>query len=372
MWKKLEDIQDYLDCDFLCLFPNGSEPKNCLINLPGERLWGLPVSSLKTAYVVKNAAKLRRSLNHFLENRTYQNLILFEPLLVNLYLAQIGRRRHLRIIPWFSGDYSRSNLIAFKTSPNLPHKCRAAGRWMLKSFIIRYFTHLSPLVIADSPHLFQNKRKVVFAPSQTFNRKEMAALPSAQVGEKEKFSLLFVGRVVPLKGLHDLIEALSRLEAPPPFHLTIVGPLYGAEQGGYEFFLRRLIQEKGLSPSVTLTGNISDRHELEKYFLGADLFLLPSLTEGTPKAIFEAMAYGLPVVASRVGGIPLVVRDGRDGILIDPENPADLSAALGRMLENRHQLRRMAQSARERSFEFSKELIFQRVAQEIASLPPAM
>jgi glycosyltransferase involved in cell wall biosynthesis len=368
MWKQLEDIQDYLDCDFLCLFSKGPEPKNCQVNLPSERVRGIPVASTKTAYVLKNAVQLRNSLNRLLENHSYQNLILFEPFPVNLYLAQVGRQRHMNIIPWFSGDYSRSNLIDIKTFQNLPHLGKAMGRWLLHSFIVKYLTQVSSVVITDSPHLFLNKQRVVFVPSQTINQKEMAALPCAPVGEKKEFSLLFVGRVVPLKGLHYLIQALSELKDPPPFHLTIVGPVYGMEHGGYEFTLRRLIQEKGLGPQVTLTGNISDRRELEKYFLQADFFILPSLTEGAPKAICEAMAYGLPVVASRVGGIPLLVRDGRDGLLIDSGNPADLASALGRMLGDRQMLRLMGQSARERSQELAKELIFQRLAKEINAM----
>ena len=368
MWKQLEDIQDFLDCDFLCLFSEGPQPRNCQVNLPAERVRGLPVASTKTAYVMKNAAKIKSSLNQLLANQTYQNLILFEPYLVNLYLAQVGRQRRIRIIPWFSGDYSRSNLIGLKTFQNLPHWGKAVGRWLLHSLIVKYLAQVSSVVITDSPHLFPHKQKVVFAPSQTINQKEMAGLPCAPVGEKAELSLLFVGRVVPLKGLHYLIQALSDLKDPPPFHLTIVGPLYGSEDGGYEFTLRRLIQEKGLGPQVTLTGNISDRRELEKYFLQADFFILPSLTEGAPKAICEAMAYGLPVLASRVGGIPLLVRDGLDGLLIDPRKPADLAAALGSMLRDRQELRLMGQAARERALELSKELIFQRLAQEINAL----
>jgi glycosyltransferase involved in cell wall biosynthesis len=369
MWKKLEGIQDYLECDFLCLFIQGFKPTNCFINLPSEKVLGIIVPTGRIPYFLKKAAKLRIALNHLLEKRPYKNLILFEPLPLNLYLAQIGRRRKMNVISWLSGNHYCSNMLAVKNSHNLYQMCKETGKWALESFIIKCMTKVSRMMISDSPHLYRNRLRTVFAPSQTINSKEMGALPFARVGEKETPSLLFVGRVVPLKGLHILIQALTALKEQLLFHLTIVGPLYGPEYGGYEFTLRRLIQEKGLSRRVTLTGNISDRRELEKHYLQSDLFVLPSMTEGTPKAILEAMAYGLPVIASRVGGIPIVVRDGRDGILIDPWNPMDLQAALRRILGDRQRLRLMGQSGRERSLQLSKERIFRILAQEIAALP---
>jgi len=365
----LEGIQDYLECDFLCLFIQGFRPTNCLINLPSEQVLGITVPSGRTPYLLKNAARLRTALDHLLEKRSYQKLILFEPLPLNLYLAQIGRRRKMNVISWLSGNHYCSSMLAVKTSHNVYQMCKETGKWALKSFIIKYMTKVSRMMITDSPYLYRNRLRTVFAPSQTINSEEVAALPVAGVGEKETLSLLFVGRVVPLKGVHNLIQALTALKEELLFHLTIVGPLYGPEYGGYEFTLRRLIQEKGLSRRVTLTGNISDRRELEKHYLQSDLFVLPSMTEGTPKAILEAMAYGLPVVASRVGGIPLVVRDGRDGVLIDPRNPIDLQSALRRVLGDRQKMRLMGQSGRERSLQLSKERIFRRLAQEIAALP---
>jgi len=376
MWKQLEGIQDYFDCDFLCLFIQGFRPTNCLFNLPSEKVLGITVPSGRTPYFLKNAAKLRIGLNHLLERRNYKNLILFEPLPLNLYLAQIARRRKINVISWFCGDQIHRCKATVYPSTTYYQMFKDMANWVLKSFIIKYLIKVSQMVVTDLPQLYQkpnlsrNRLRVVFAPSQTINSEEVAALPVAGVGEKETLSLLFVGRVNPLKGVHNLIQALAALKKQLLFHLTVVGPLYGPEYGGYEFTLRRLIEEKGLSRRVTLTGNISDRRELEQLYLQSDLFVLPSMNpEGTPKAILEAMAYGLPVFASWVGGIPLVVRNGRDGVLIDPWNPMELQAALGRMLEDRQRLRLMGQSGRERSLQLSKERIFQILAQEIAALP---
>jgi glycosyltransferase involved in cell wall biosynthesis len=367
MWKQLEGIQDYLDCDFLCLLPDGVNPKNCLIKFPSERVLSIKVQSARTHYLLKKATKLKNTLNYILEKRIYQNLVLFEPLPLNLYLAQIGHRRKMRIFSWFSGDYFHSGLATLRGSLG-KQWFKILPTWIMKLGIFKYMTQVSRMVITDSPHLFKNCTKVFFAPSQTINREEISTLPKARVGEYECLSLLFVGRVVPLKGLHVLIEALAALSGSLQFHLTIVGPLYGREFGGYEYRLRRLIHETGLNSKVTLVGNVNDRRVLEQYYLQADVFVLPSFTEGTPKAMLEAMAYGLPVVASRVGGIPLVVRDGREGFLIEPGNINDLQANIRRMLANRNRLKIMGQLARERSFNYSKDCIFKNMAQEITAV----
>jgi glycosyltransferase involved in cell wall biosynthesis len=265
------------------------------------------------------------------------------------------------------GNYFHSGLATLRGSLG-KQWFKILPTWIMKLGIFKYMTQVSRMVITDSPHLFKNCTKVFFAPSQTINREEISTLPKARVGEYECLSLLFVGRVVPLKGLHVLIEALAALSGSLQFHLTIVGPLYGREFGGYEYRLRRLIHETGLNSKVTLVGNVNDRRVLEQYYLQADVFVLPSFTEGTPKAMLEAMAYGLPVVASRVGGIPLVVRDGREGFLIEPGNINDLQANIRRMLANRNRLKIMGQLARERSFNYSKDCIFKNMAQEITAV----
>ncbi|MDQ3644532.1 MAG: glycosyltransferase family 4 protein [Actinomycetota bacterium] len=93
----------------------------------------------------------------------------------------------------------------------------------------------------------------------------------------------------------------------------------------------------------------------------ADVFVLPSTSEGLPVALLEAMAHGKAVVASRVGGIPEIVEDGREGLLVEPGDPQRLASALARLLEDRALARTLGAAARARAAELSPERVADRL-----------
>jgi glycosyltransferase involved in cell wall biosynthesis len=103
--------------------------------------------------------------------------------------------------------------------------------------------------------------------------------------------------------------------------------------------------EKGFLSSVIFLGNRSDTTSL---FAAADLFVLPSLFEGLPLAVLEAMAAGCPVIATDVGGVKEVINDGTNGLVVPPADPAALSEALLRLLKNKKEGKRFAKAAMER------------------------
>jgi L-malate glycosyltransferase len=130
-------------------------------------------------------------------------------------------------------------------------------------------------------------------------------------------------RLVPVKGLDTLLVAAGEVVRRAPrtrFVLLGDGPLMPA--------LRRQAAELGLQRHVLLPGH---RPDVRPYLRAFDLFVLPSIAEGLPMALLEAMAAGLPVVASAVGGVPEVVREGVEGLLVPPGAPAPLAAALSRL-----------------------------------------
>lgn len=91
------------------------------------------------------------------------------------------------------------------------------------------------------------------------------------------------------------------------------------------------------------------RNDIPALLAASDLFCLPSRTEGLGIAAIEAMASGLPVVASRVGGLPEVVEDGVTGLLVPPDDTAALAEALVRILEDRHRAAQMGDAGRTRA-----------------------
>jgi glycosyltransferase involved in cell wall biosynthesis len=130
-----------------------------------------------------------------------------------------------------------------------------------------------------------------------------------------------VGNLYPVKDHATLLRALAQL---PEARVAIAG------RGDQEEPLRRLAAERGLSDRLHLLGL---RDDVETVYTAADVFVQPSRSEGLPLAVLEAMAHTLPVVASRVGGIPEAVVEGKTGFLVPPGDASALAAALARALD---------------------------------------
>jgi glycosyltransferase involved in cell wall biosynthesis len=152
--------------------------------------------------------------------------------------------------------------------------------------------------------------------------------------------LAVVARLQALKGHDDLLCCLPELwQRFPELRLLVAG------QGPHEAYLRTLAESLGDCGRVLFLGHCADvRPVLE----AADLFVLPSHKEGLPNAILEAMAMGLPVVATAAGGTGEIVIDGETGLLTPTRDPAALGAALGRMLEDGELRQRTVRGARRR------------------------
>jgi glycosyltransferase involved in cell wall biosynthesis len=151
--------------------------------------------------------------------------------------------------------------------------------------------------------------------------------------------IVAVGRLKAPKDFVTFVRALSAL-APGSFEALIVGD--GPD--GPE--LRHEIQRLGLEERVRLAG---DRRDVPELLAAADVFVLSSRSEGLPVSVLEAMAAGLPVVASRVGGVPEVVLHERTGLLVAPGDPAQLAATLERLVARPELRRRFGAAGRARA-----------------------
>ena len=156
---------------------------------------------------------------------------------------------------------------------------------------------------------------------------EFEITPTEESGE---FNLLFVGDCVRRKGLEYLIESLSSLNRKD-VHLHVVGrddrdPLYSEH-------LRKLIEKKGLQGKVSFHGRVDGKRK-QKIFRNSHIFVLPSLWEGYGMVVAEAMSYGLPIIATKVGAIPELVKDRVNGILVPPEDSQALTNAISYLIDN--------------------------------------
>jgi len=153
-----------------------------------------------------------------------------------------------------------------------------------------------------------------------------------------QFVLGYVGRLSEEKGLRFLVEALSDLvKSGLPVRLAIIG------EGQQREALNLMVREHGLQSAVKFLGFQRNTHEWLPAF---DVFTLPSLMEGTPMAMLEAMLCGVPVVASAVGGIPDVIQQGNNGILVRPGSAKDISEAISLLYKNRILRHRIGAAAR--------------------------
>ena len=238
----------------------------------------------------------------------------------------------------------------------------------------------------------------------------------SRVGKERK--ILLVGRISPEKGIHTLLEAFHRLvEEEDSLRLVIVGPdlvvpmevivnisdsdvvsqlrkfydttmwrqlrtwlknryprrLTWLRDTTYGGTLRAMLQGK-MADRVLFVGFIPNE-DLPRWYREADLLVLPSVYETFGMPLVEAMASGTPVLATRTGGIPEVVEDGRTGILVEPGSPAQLAQGIRKVINNDGLLRQMGIEGRRQVVEkFSWEKIVDTLLQyygEIVFTPPS-
>ncbi|PYN37652.1 MAG: hypothetical protein DME01_04255 [Candidatus Rokuibacteriota bacterium] len=174
--------------------------------------------------------------------------------------------------------------------------------------------------------------RVIYAPNGV-DVTAFAPRPSEAGGNRR--SVLYVGRLSAEKNLERLVAALGRLT--PPVRLIVIGA------GDLRAVLERRAVAAGLG--VEFRG-VVPHGELPAYFNAADVFVLPSLTEGHPKVLIEAMACGLPCAVSARGGNLTLVQDEVTGLLFDPEDTAAMGRAVERLLTDVTLARRVGAAAR--------------------------
>jgi len=167
--------------------------------------------------------------------------------------------------------------------------------------------------------------------------------------------MVAVGNLYPVKGHIHAIDALAQLkERQPTLHLAISG------RGDLEGALRERAREHGLENRVHLLGLRSD---VSAILAAADLFVLPSLSEGLPLALLEAMFAGCPIVATDVGQVRVALDEGAAGILVEPASSAALADGITRLLSDPSEARRLGHvAARRAAGEYDVSRMVQRYA----------
>jgi glycosyltransferase involved in cell wall biosynthesis len=237
------------------------------------------------------------------------------------------------------------------TDHNVWHGYKPMTRWAdgLTSPLDDVRLTVSEAVRASLPTSIQRRSQVVL---QGIEVEQVQAQRAERTAVRAELGLdpdaLVVGTVANLraqKAYPDLLAAaLHVVERLPDVRFVAVG------QGPLEGEVRALHARLGLGDRLLLLGH---RPDAVRVMAACDVFVLASLYEGLGVAVMEALALGLPVVATAVGGVPEVVQHGREGLLVPPGCPRELAAALVALLTDAERRQRMAEAAARRGAELS-------------------
>lgn len=199
--------------------------------------------------------------------------------------------------------------------------------------LLRWIVRSADAVTANSSYTAEMIRKL--HPREVHRVAFGSALdvPATEPGARPpqgSLRLLFVGRLVERKGVRYLLDALAKLRGSVPVQLRVVGD--GPLRAALEAHARAV----GVADTVTFEGFV-DEAALGAHYRSCDALVLPAIidakgdTEGLGVVLIEALAHGRPTVASRVGGIVDVVKDGETGLLVEPGDAGSLAAAIDRL-----------------------------------------
>lgn len=249
---------------------------------------------------------------------------------VFIYLAKIFKKKV--VTHFHAGDID-----------NYFPKQNRFGRWFIKRAIEK-----SDSIIAVSHESKKQLERIanclsVVVIENAINTESFCKIPMIREN-RNTTNLLFVGATGKLKGERDLIEALSILsrDKKPNLRISFLG--YGAEN------LMQECENRGITDLIDFLG-IASLDDRIKYFANADIFILPTYAEAMPISIIEAMAAGLPVISTTVGGIPELIDDGIDGLLFTPGDTNALAKKIALLVNDRESRNRIGKAARQKSIE---------------------
>jgi glycosyltransferase involved in cell wall biosynthesis len=243
-----------------------------------------------------------------------------------------------------------------------------AGQLLKGIFLIDFFVKIYILIehftlkqtkeiIVVSPHIKNEKRM------KHFLNKIKVITPGVEINEffsSSNYQENLIFTVCPLKknylwkGLENLLSSLAIVQKEiPNIQLNIAG-----EKGDYYDYYRELAEKLGVEKNVTFLGKISQT-EMKKNYQESAVIIVPSTsnTEGTPTVLFEAGASGRPVIASRVGGIPYIINDGENGLLVEPNNSQEMAEKIIWLLKDKKKIAMIGEKAKEKIVNYDWKII---------------
>jgi len=280
--------------------------------------------------------------------RTFKNLMYFVEAVVIGQWMRSGELRHLHV--HFASEAATVGLLAARVFPigfsltvHGPDEFYDTPGYYLREKIERAD------FIACISHFARSQLMKLSLPNQ-WHKLQIARLgidpnvfrPAPYRRNPQPFEIVCVGRLVPAKGQHLLLAALAELlEQGRGVRLRLVG------SGPDRESLEREVAQRGLSHSVVFEANVNQDRIRDIYAM-ADIFVLASSAEGIPVVLMEAMAMEIPCIATHVCGIPELIRNQIDGLLVAPSDECGLSNAIARLMDDSQLRRQIGRAGRER------------------------
>ena len=188
-----------------------------------------------------------------------------------------------------------------------------------------------------------------------------------EAGLSKKIIVGYTGNIIPRKGLDILIKSMAEiLRSNEDVVLLIVGRVPIGSSTDHQSIYQRLAEEKGVLDRVIFLGF---RKDVRPYVQDMDILVLPSRQEPFGRSIVEAMALGVPVVASRVGGIPEIITDAQDGFLFPVEDTDKLSSTLSMLIGDKKMRKAIGRNARATiNSRFNVEILSKEIQKSILEL----
>jgi len=242
--------------------------------------------------------------------------------------------KHYDIIHFHEAELSFPLFSFFIKKPKLLHLHGIHVNYIKRYYLYRLmFKHVSNYYIAitremekDLIELGISQSRIIYLP----NALDIKLFHPDK--NKEDDLLLYLGRITPVKGLHVLLQSLHYLQKP--IRLVMIGP---ADQGlkYYKDIVNLIEKENQRGRHEVKYLGVVPLEEAIKFYQKATIFILPSFWEAFPVVLLEALSCETPVVATPVGGIPEVVRNHENGILVPPNNPLKLAEAIQYLIDNK-------------------------------------
>jgi len=316
--------------------------------LPNLEVRLLPMQGSRLARLFRHAVHLYRNIGE-------SDLVCIDMLSeTGLLAVLISRLRRKQFMVQFLGDWSR--VVRLSDSCSLKVRAKTAlAEWAMRSVV-----RCSPLALFQGKELYD--RYLPLNPTGVQGDCVRTTLVSEAFCDRatepfhEPVRLISVSSLVWVKGLETILRAMRLLAGGGRrVEWWCVG------EGPSRQSLEDLAKSLGVGDRVRFFGFVPLGPELFQLYRQADIFVLPSLTEGLPMALLEAMANSLPVVASGVGGVPGVITNGTHGALVEPARPDQLAEAIVKLASDPGATARMREAAFNKSLEFRSDVVAERI-----------